>query len=163
MHIACLHALFVGQLFGKQGEEFSSLNPPSQVKSYWNMEDVGCLSQKRIALNYWSVTVCFCLLVRVIFLYLRLRRFASEANSAFQGLDTHVKAISTHAFCYDSRPNSSQRMEWFVQNYLMGGFVNSNTRKLCNAKYVTIDDHVFVVAIKPIKKDEELFVYYKVR
>jgi len=54
-------------------------------------------------------------------------------------------------------------MDWFVQSHLLGGFVNSNNRKLCNAKYVTIDDEVFVVATKPIKKGQELFVYYKIR
>ena len=80
-----------------------------------------------------------------------------------QGLDTHMKAISTYAFCIDSRPNSKNSVEWFVQNHLLGGLVNSNNRKLCNARYLIIDDECFVVAIKPIKKGEEVFVYYKVR
>lgn len=84
-------------------------------------------------------------------------------NFADQGLDTHIKAISTYAFCIDSRPNSKNSVEWFVQNHLLGGFVNSNIRKLCNARYVIIDDEVFVVAIKPIKKGQEIFVHYKIR
>ena len=33
----------------------------------------------------------------------------------------------------------------------------------CNARYVIIGDEVFVAAIKPIKKGEEIFVYYKIR
>jgi len=86
-----------------------------------------------------------------------------ETHFAYQGLDTHVKAVTTHAFCYDSRPDSKISMGWFVQSHLVGGFVNSNNRNLCNAKYVTIDDQVFVVATKPIKKGQELFVYYKIR
>ena len=80
-----------------------------------------------------------------------------------QGLDTHMKAISTHAFCYDSRPNYQYRMEWFVRNHLVGGFLNSNTRKLCNAKFLTVGDEVFVVATKDIRRGSEVFVHYKVR
>jgi len=72
-------------------------------------------------------------------------------NFADQGLDTHIKAISTYAFCIDSRPNSKNSVEWFVQNHLLGGFVNSNIRKLCNARYVIIDDEM----IKPIKKGQD--------
>ena len=80
-----------------------------------------------------------------------------------QGLDTHIKAISTHAFCYDSRPNYQYRMEWFVRNHLVAGFLNSNTRKLCNAKFLTVGDEVFVVATKDIRRGSEVFVHYKVR
>ena len=74
-----------------------------------------------------------------------------------------MKAITTHAFCFNSRQDSKLCMEWFVQSHLLGELVNSNNRKLCNAKYVTIDDEVFVVATKPIKKGQELFVVYKIR
>ena len=54
-------------------------------------------------------------------------------------------------------------MEWYVRNHLVAGFANSNSRKLCNGKFETIGDEVFLVATKPIKKDEEIFVYYKVK
>jgi hypothetical protein len=54
-------------------------------------------------------------------------------------------------------------MEWFVRNHLVGGFLNSNVRALCNAKFVTIEDEVFVLAKKAIMKGEEVFVHYKVR
>ena len=67
-------------------------------------------------------------------------------------LDTHIKAISTHAFCYDSRPNYQYRMEWFVRNHLVGGFLNSNIRKLCNAKFLTVGDEVFVVATEGARR-----------
>jgi hypothetical protein len=80
-----------------------------------------------------------------------------------QGLGTHLKANTTHAFCFDSRPNSSYRMEFFLRNHLVAGFANSNRRKLCNAKFMTINDEVFLVAIKPVQKGEEVFVYYKIR
>ena len=69
-----------------------------------------------------------------------------------QGLDTHIKAISTHAFCYDSRPNYQYRMEWLVQNHLVGGFLNSNIRKLCNANFLTVGDEVFVVATEGARR-----------
>jgi hypothetical protein len=55
------------------------------------------------------------------------------------------------------------KMEWFVRNHLVGGFLNSNVRALCNAKFVTIEDEVFVLATKAIMKGEEVFVHYKVR
>ena len=80
-----------------------------------------------------------------------------------QGLDSHVKANLLHAFCYNSRPTSPYPIEWFVRNHLIGGFVNSNVRKLCNAKFVTIGDEVYIQAIKPIKRGEEVYVHYKVR
>ena len=57
-----------------------------------------------------------------------------------QGLGTHLKASN-----------------------LVAGFANSNRRKLCNAKFMTINDEIFLVAIKPVKKGKEVFVYYKIR
>jgi len=54
-------------------------------------------------------------------------------------------------------------MEWFVQNHLVGGFLNSNIRQLCNAKFVILGEEVFVVAAKAIKSGSEVFVNYKVR
>jgi hypothetical protein len=54
-------------------------------------------------------------------------------------------------------------MEWLVQNHLVGGFLNSNIRKLCNAKFLTVGDEVFVVATKDIRRGSEVFVHYKVR
>jgi hypothetical protein len=54
-------------------------------------------------------------------------------------------------------------MEWFVRNHLVGGFLNSKSRKLCNAKFVTVGDEVFVVATKDIRRGSEVFVHYKVR
>ena len=81
----------------------------------------------------------------------------------FQGLDSHVKENILYAFCFDSRPTSRNPVEWFVRNHLIGGFINSNARKLCNAKFVTIGDEIYIHAIKPIKKGEEVYVHYKVR
>lgn len=54
-------------------------------------------------------------------------------------------------------------IEWYVRNNLVGGFANSNARKLCNAKFETVGDQVYVVATKPIMAGEEIFVFYKVR
>ena len=68
-----------------------------------------------------------------------------------------------HAFCYDSRPTCQYKMTWFVQNHLIGGFLNSNDRKLCNAKFVTKGTEVFVVATKSIESGSEVFVHYKIR
>ena len=84
--------------------------------------------------------------------------------SFFQGLDSHLKSIITSAFCFDSRclPFYGYPIEWYVRNHLVAGFANTNLRKSCNAKFVTFGDEVFVVATKPIKKYEEVFVYYKV-
>jgi hypothetical protein len=55
------------------------------------------------------------------------------------------------------------KMEWFVQNHLVGGFLNSNVRRLCNAKFVTVGDEILVLATKAIEYGEEVFVHYKVR
>ena len=46
---------------------------------------------------------------------------------------------------------------------LVGGFLNSNIQKLCNAKFVRVGNEVFVVATKDIRKGSEVFVHYKVR
>jgi hypothetical protein len=85
----------------------------------------------------------------------------SDKCPVLQGLDTHIKANLTHAFCYDSRPTKEYKIEWFVRNHLVGGFLNSNIRKFCNAKFV--GDEVFVVATKAIMSGSEVLVHYKVR
>ena len=56
-------------------------------------------------------------------------------------------------------------MEWLVRNHLVGGFLNSNIRKICNVKFVFVasGDEIFVVATKAIKIGSEVFVHYKVR
>ncbi len=53
-------------------------------------------------------------------------------------------------------------MECFVRNHLVGGFLNSNIRKLYNTKFVTVGDEVFVVATKDITRGSEVFVHYKI-
>ena len=53
-------------------------------------------------------------------------------------------------------------MEWYVENHLVAGFANSNTRKMCNAKFKVVDNEIYLVAIKPIKRNEEIFVHYKI-
>lgn len=85
-------------------------------------------------------------------------------SDSLQGLDTHMKSIITSAFCIDSRcqPMHGFPMEWYIRNHLVAGFANSNLRKLCNSKFVTFGNEVFVVATKPIKVNEEVFVFYKV-
>ncbi len=50
-----------------------------------------------------------------------------------------------------------------MQNHLVSGFLNSNIRKLCNEKFVTVEDEVSVVATKDIRRGSEVFVHYKVR
>ena len=87
----------------------------------------------------------------------------SDKCPVLQGLDTHIKANLTHAFCYDAGPTKECKMEWFVRNHLVGGFLNSNIRKFCNAKFVFVGDEVFVVATKAIMSGSEVFVHYKVR
>ena len=89
----------------------------------------------------------------------------SDKCPVLQGLDTHIKANLTHAFCNNSRPTKECKMEWFVRNHLVGGFLNSNIRKICNAKFVFVasGDEIFVVATKAIKIGSEVFVHYKVR
>ena len=53
-------------------------------------------------------------------------------------------------------------MEWYVENHLVARFANSNTRKMCNAKFKIVDNEIYFVAIKPIKRNEEIFVHYKI-
>ena len=115
--------------------------------------------QRLIVLKNWSVNADFCL---------GQARICTDSimcpiTVLSQGLGTHLKANTTHAFCFDSRPNSIYRMEFFFRNHLVAGFANSNRRKLCNAKFMTINDEIFLVAIKPVQKGEEVFVYYKIR
>jgi hypothetical protein len=100
---------------------------------------------------FFRITVCIGLM------------YSSCLMHIFQGLDSHIKENILYAFCFDSRPTLRNPVEWFVRNHLIGGFVNSNARKLCNAKFVTIGDEIYIQAIKPIKKGEEVYVHYKVR
>lgn len=117
------------------------------------MVDVRSRFQRQICwkIRYSDLKI-FCFLTRPIIAWL------------LQGLDSHLKAINTHAFCFDSRclPSQGYPMEWYVRHHLVAGFANSNVRKFCNAKFETFADEVFLVATKPIEKDEEIFVYYKV-
>ena len=71
--------------------------------------------------------------------------------------------LSTYAFCYDSRPTRLLPLDWYISNAVVGGFANSNIRRLCNAKFETFDDQVFAISTKPIAAGEEIFVFYKVR
>ena len=41
--------------------------------------------------------------------------------------------------------------------------MNSNLRKLCNAKFVTVGEEVCVIATKKINVGDEVFIYYKIR
>lgn len=41
--------------------------------------------------------------------------------------------------------------------------MNSNIRKLCNAKFVTVSDEIYVIATKRINVGDEVFIHYKIR
>ena len=73
--------------------------------------------------------------------------------------------VITHAFCYDSRPLVQYGIEWYVQNHLLAGFVNSIIKKLCNAKFGTNGDEVDFIATKKINIGDEMFITgnYKIR
>ena len=91
----------------------------------------------------------------------RFSWMSASAQNLLQGLDTHVKANGPLAYCLDSRPSKKFPLTWYVRNHGLGGFANTKDRRSCNARFVTIEDGVFVVATKPIEEDEEVIVFYK--
>ena len=46
-------------------------------------------------------------------------------------------------------------------NRIVAGFANTKERILCNAKFLTVGEDIFVVATQPINNGEEVFVFYK--
>ena len=94
----------------------------------------------------------------------RFRPVLIQWFSSPQGHESHLKSNITCAFCFDSRclPRQGYSIDWYVRNHLVAGFANSNPRRLCNARFKVVDNEIFLVAIKPIKKNEEIFVHYKI-
>ena len=122
--------------------------------SIWRTKNLNARSwpscSRGILIGGWNMFFCFRLLIQWCL--------------PWQGHDSHLKSISTCAFCFDSRclPRQGYSMDWYVRNHLVAGFANSNPRRLCNARFKLIDNEIFLIATKPIKKNEEIFVHYKI-
>jgi hypothetical protein len=53
-------------------------------------------------------------------------------------------------------------MEWYVDEIGIAGFANTKSKRSdCNARFVTVDDRVFLVATKSIRAGREVFAFYK--
>ena len=51
-------------------------------------------------------------------------------------------------------------MQWFVDGQCVAGFANTkDNRSLCNAKFVSLKERVFLVSTKRIREGEEVMAY----
>ena len=79
-----------------------------------------------------------------------------------KGQATHVIRIGDSIWCFDSATSLEYPMEWYVQGVTVAGFANTQpTRAACNARFVTVNERVFLVSTKPIKAGGEVFAHYK--
>jgi hypothetical protein len=79
-----------------------------------------------------------------------------------QGKATHVIRIGDSIWCFDSATSCDFPMEWYVEGVNVAGFANTQpTRAACNARFVTVNERVFLVSTKPINAGGEVFARYK--
>ncbi len=79
-----------------------------------------------------------------------------------KGKATHVIRIGDSIWCFDSAISHEYPMEWYVKGVTVAGFANTqSTRAACNARFVTVNDRVFLVSTKPIDAGGEVFAFYK--
>jgi hypothetical protein len=53
-------------------------------------------------------------------------------------------------------------MEWYVGKVGIAGFANTKSKRSdCNARFVTVNNRVFLVSTKPIGAGREVFAFYK--
>jgi hypothetical protein len=53
-------------------------------------------------------------------------------------------------------------MEWYVDRFCVAGFANTqDSRSYCNARFMTVNDRVFLISTKAIGPGREVFAYYK--
>jgi hypothetical protein len=65
-------------------------------------------------------------------------------------------------WCINSAITDEYPMEWYVSQIGIAGFANTKSkRSRCNAKFVTVDDRVFLVSTTSIGAGREAFAFYK--
>ena len=79
-----------------------------------------------------------------------------------KGKAAHVIRIGNSPWCLNSAVTSDYPMEDYVREVNVAGFANTMPkRSSCNARFVTVNDRVFLVSTKPIAAGQEVIAYYK--
>jgi hypothetical protein len=75
---------------------------------------------------------------------------------------THVIRIGDSIWCFDSVTSHENPMKWYVDSVTVAGFANTQPKRAaCNARFVSVNDRVFLVSTKPIDACGEVFARYK--
>ena len=79
----------------------------------------------------------------------------------YQGEGFHIKRIGGTDKYIDSKTSLECPMEKYVAEHQVAGFCNTKSiKRLCNAQFVTVDEEVFLVATRDIRRGEEIFAFY---
>ncbi len=84
---------------------------------------------------------------------------------------------SLDSFAIDSKPALRHPLFWFARRHLLAGFANTRDRALCNCsalqlqrsaiaalcncKFVTVCDRIFLETTQPRRADMEVFAFYE--
>ena len=71
----------------------------------------------------------------------------------------HIKRLDT--FAVDSKPTLRRPYLWFAERHLLAGFANTLDRSLCNCKFITVGDRIFLESTKPLLAGMEVFAFYE--
>ena len=78
-------------------------------------------------------------------------------NRTYQGEVFHIKRIGGTDKYIDSKTSLECPMEKYVAEHQVAGFCNTKSiKRLCNAQFVTVDEEVFLVATRDIRRGEEI-------
>ena len=79
-----------------------------------------------------------------------------------QGKGAYLKRIGDSDWCFNSEVTARYPMQWYVDGKCVAGFANTmDKRSLCNAKFVSLKERVFLVSTKRIREGDEVMAYYK--
>ena len=82
----------------------------------------------------------------------------AQTSTATQG-NHHIKRLDT--FAVDSKPTLRRPYLWFAERHLLAGFANTLDRSLCNCKFVTVGDRIFLESTKPLLAGMEVIAFYE--
>ncbi len=70
----------------------------------------------------------------------------------------HIKRLDS--FAIDSKPTLRRPRLWFAERHLLAGFANTLDRALCNCRFITVGNRIFLVATRPLHAGMEVFAFY---
>ena len=82
----------------------------------------------------------------------------AQTSTATQG-NHHIKRLDS--FAVDSKPTLRRPYLWFAERHLLAGFANTLDRSLCNCRFITVGDRIFLESTKPLLAGMEVFAFYE--